>query len=71
MALTNGVGVMTHGILQNILWDYTVLLTIGTFIGAQVGVWASKREKGETLTKILSGIALLLGLRLILLLFNF
>jgi len=70
MALTNGIGVTAHGILQNILWEYALPLTIGTFIGAQVGVLASKRVKGETLTKILSAIALVLGLRLILLLFR-
>jgi len=70
MALTNGAGVLTHGILQNILWDYALPLTVGTFIGAQVGVVASKRVRGETLTKILSAIALILGLRLILLLFH-
>lgn len=71
MALTNGVGVAAHGILHNILWDYAVPLTIGTFIGAQLGVLASKRTRGETLTKILSVIALILGVRLILLLFVF
>jgi len=70
MALTNGVGVIAHGILQNILWEYAVPLAVGTFIGAQIGVFASKRVKGETLTKILSAIALVLGLRLILLLFH-
>ena len=70
MALTNGVGVISHGILQNILWDYAIPLTVGTFIGAQIGVLASKRAKGETLTKILSAIALLLGLRLILIFFQ-
>ena len=70
MALTNGIGVIAHGILQNILLEYAVPLTIGTFIGAQLGVLASKRAKGGTLTKILSAIALILGLRLILLLFH-
>lgn len=70
MAVTNGIGVLAHGILQNILWDYALPLTIGTFFGAQIGVLATKRVKGETLTKMLSAIALILGLRLILLLFQ-
>lgn len=70
MAVTNGIGVLAHGILQNILWDYALPLTIGTFFGAQIGVLAAKRVKGETLTKMLSAIALILGLRLILLLFQ-
>ncbi len=70
MALTNGVGVVAHGILQNILWDVAIPLTVGTFVGAQVGVLASKRAKGETLTKALIVIAFLLGIRLILLSFQ-
>jgi len=70
MALTNGMGVVAHGVLQNILWDYAFPLTIGTFFGAQIGVLATKRVKGVTLTKMLSAIALILGLRLILLLFQ-
>ncbi len=70
MALTNGVGVVAHGILQNILWDYAVPLTVGTFLGAQIGVLVSKRVKGQNLIKALSAIAFILGLRLILLLFK-
>jgi len=66
MALTNGTGVIAHGILHNILLEYAVPLTIGTVLGAQIGTLAAKRTKGETLRKILSAIALLLGLRLIL-----
>jgi len=70
MALTNGIGVVAHGVLQNILWDYAVPLTTGTFVGAQIGVLTAKRVEGETLTKMLSAIALILGLRLILLFFQ-
>ncbi len=70
MALTNGAGVVAHGVLQNILWDYALPLTAGTFVGAQLGVWASERVKAKTLTKILAAVAFVLGLRLILLLFN-
>lgn len=70
MALTNGAGVVAHGLLQNILWDYAIPLTIGTFVGAQIGVLASRRVKAQTLTKIIAAIAFLMGIRLILLLFN-
>jgi uncharacterized membrane protein YfcA len=70
MALTNGAGVVAHGLLQNILWEYAIPLTVGTFFGAQLGVWASKRCKAQTLTTILVAIAFVLGLRLFLLLFN-
>jgi uncharacterized membrane protein YfcA len=70
MAFTNGVGVLAHGILQNILWDYAIPLIVGTFVGAQIGVLASKRVKGKTLRNVLSVIALIMGLRLVLLLFQ-
>jgi uncharacterized membrane protein YfcA len=70
MALTNGAGVVAHGFLQNILWDYALILTAGTFIGAQIGVKAARKVKGETLTKLLCVMALVLGLRLILSLFQ-
>lgn len=70
MALTNGFGVVAHGVLQNIRWDLAIPLTVGTFVGAQIGVWASERVQAHTLSKILVAIAFVLGLRLILLLFN-
>jgi len=70
MALTNGTGVIAHGILQNILLEYAVPLTIGTVLGAQMGTFAAKRTKGETLRKILFAITFLLGLRLILMFFR-
>jgi uncharacterized membrane protein YfcA len=70
MALTNGFGVVAHGVLQNILWDWAIPLTVGTFVGAQLGTWASERVQAHTLSKILIAIAFVLGLRLILLLFN-
>ncbi len=66
MALTNGTGMIAHGVLQNILWDYAVPLTVGTLVGAQIGVLAAKRVKGDTLMKLLSVFALVLGLSLIL-----
>jgi len=69
MALTNGTGVIAHGLLQNILLDYAVPLTIGTILGAQMGILLAKRTKGETLRRILFAIAFLLGLRLILVFF--
>ena len=69
MALTNGAGVVAHGILNNILIDYALLITVGTIIGAQVGSLLAKRVKGRTLRKLLCIIALLVGLRLILLTF--
>lgn len=66
MALTNGAAVITHGLFQNISIEYAIPITIGTIIGAQVGVLVAKRTKQNTLKAILSIIALLFSLRMIL-----
>ena len=66
MALTNGAGVITHGFFQNISIEYAIPITIGTIIGAQVGVLLAKRTNQKTLKLILSVIALLFSIRLIL-----
>ena len=65
MALTNGAGVITHGFLQNIPIDYAIPITIGTIIGAQVGVLIAKRTKQKTLKLILAAVSLLFSVRLI------
>jgi len=70
MALTNGAGVVAHGLLKNVLLEYAIPLTIGTIIGAQVGSSLSKRIRAKALRKMLSLIAFLLGLRLILFVFG-
>jgi uncharacterized membrane protein YfcA len=66
MALTNGAGVITHGFLQNISIGYAIPITIGTIVGAQVGVLLAKRTKQKTLKMILSVVSLLFSIRLIL-----
>ena len=66
MALTNGAGVITHGFLQNISIEYAIPITIGTILGAQVGVLLAKRTKQKTLKMILSLVSLLFSIRLIL-----
>ena len=66
MALTNGAGVITHGLLQNIPFDYALPVTIGTIIGAQIGVMFAKRTKQKTLKTILTVVALFFSIRLIL-----
>jgi len=66
MALTNGAGVLTHGFLQNIPFDYALPVTIGTIIGAQIGVMFAKRTKQKTLKIILTLIAMFFSVRLIL-----
>jgi uncharacterized membrane protein YfcA len=66
MALTNGAGVITHGFLQNIYFDYAIPITIGTIIGAQIGVMLAKRAKQRTLKLLLSVVSLFFSIRLIL-----
>jgi len=66
MALTNGAGVITHGFLQNISIEYAIPITIGTILGAQVGVLVAKRTKQKTLKMILFIVSLLFSVRLIL-----
>jgi len=65
MALTNGAGVITHGFLQNISIEYALPITIGTIIGAQIGVLVAKRTKQRTLKMILAAVALFFSVRLI------
>jgi len=65
MALTNGVGVLSHGLLNNILFEYAVPLTIGTVIGAQIGCLLAKRVNGRIIRRALSILAIFAGLRLI------
>lgn len=65
MAITNGVGVVAHGLLNNLLLEYAIPITIGTVIGAQLGCVLAKRVKGKTIRNILAIIAILSALRLI------
>lgn len=65
MAITNGVGVVTHGLLQNLLLEYAIPITIGTIIGAQIGCMLAKRVKGKIIKNLLSLIAIVSALRLI------
>lgn len=70
MAVTNGTGVVAHGLLNNILIEYAIPIVMGTVTGAQIGCLLSKRVKGSFLRKILSFVAFLVGLRLLYSLFT-
>lgn len=65
MAITNGVGVVTHGLLNNLLIEYAIPLTVGTVIGAQIGVVLARRVKGKTIRNILALLAIVSALRLL------
>jgi hypothetical protein len=64
MALTNGTGVIAHGLLNNILFEYALPITLGTIIGAQLGSYFNKCVRENTLRKILAFIAFFVGLRM-------
>lgn len=66
MALTNGVGVISHGFMQNIHIGYAIPITIGTILGAQAGVLIAKRIKQKTLKVMLYLVSLVFSLRLLL-----
>ena len=65
MAITNGVGVVTHGLLNNLLIEYAIPLTVGTVIGAQIGVVLARRVKGKTIRNVLALLAIVSALRLL------
>jgi uncharacterized membrane protein YfcA len=65
MAITNGVGVITHGLLNNLLIEYAIPVTVGTVIGAQLGCALANRVKGKTIRNILAVLAILSALRLL------
>lgn len=70
MALTNGTGLLAHGILDNLLIEYAIPLTIGTMVGAQIGAILCKYVKGETIRKVLTILAFIAGIRLLIFAFN-
>lgn len=65
MAITNGVGVLTHGLLNNLLLGYAIPITIGTVIGAQIGCKLCKRIKGKVIRNILAVISIISAIRLL------
>lgn len=71
MALTNGAGLLAHGLLDNLLIEYAIPLTFGTIVGAQVGAFLSKYVKSATIRKVLVVLALISGIRLLAFALNF
>jgi len=66
MALTNGAGVVMHGLLNNILVEYALPITVGTIVGAQVGSSLAKHVNEKIIRRLLSAVAFVAGLRVIL-----
>lgn len=63
MALSNLIGVLSHGFLRNILFRYAIPLTIGTLLGAQIGCKLAQKMNKRLLMKIIAVISFLIGLK--------
>jgi hypothetical protein len=63
MAMSNLVGALSHGFLENILFEYAIPLAIGTFLGAQIGCKIASKINKKILTKIIAFVAFSIGLK--------
>ncbi|CAD7360346.1 MULTISPECIES: sulfite exporter TauE/SafE family protein [Staphylococcus] len=61
-SLTGSVG---HIVLGHVLWGYSIILIISSWIGAQIGVKLNKTVKSDTVVLILRLVMLALGVYLI------
>lgn len=66
MLLTNLTGLISHSSFGNVLWDYAIPIGIFSLIGAQIGCHFAPKINKKVLRKILGGIALFTGIRLLL-----
>ena len=69
MAITTIAAVIPHWFFGNILLEYAIPLAIGCVFGAQLGSHLSKRARASTLRKILGAILILIGVRMLTMLY--
>lgn len=65
MLLTNLTGLISHSSFGNVLWDYALPIGIFSFIGAQIGCHYAPKINKKVLRKMLGGVALFTGIRLL------
>lgn len=65
MIFTSTSGVIEHFRLDNIHFDYALLLVLGTIFGAQLGAYTSKRISGRNLRKIFGLVLIIVSIRMI------
>jgi uncharacterized membrane protein YfcA len=65
MLLTNLVGFSTHAFLGNVAWEYALPMGVGALIGAQIGSNYAPKVNANILRKILAGVAVFTGIRLL------
>jgi len=69
MTFTNIIGVISHAMLGNILWDVAIPLALGAVLGGQIGAYYSKKVKPKILITILVMFAWISATRLLIELF--
>jgi uncharacterized membrane protein YfcA len=66
MIFTSISGVATHIHLGNVQFDYSLLLSVGVILGAQIGAYAAKRTSSRNLRRIFGFVLVVISLRMIL-----
>jgi uncharacterized membrane protein YfcA len=66
MIFTSTSGVIEHFRLDNIHFEYALLLVLGTIFGAQLGAYVSKRISGRNLRRIFGLVLIIVSIRMIL-----
>ena len=67
LACSSAFGVISHFMLDHIIWIPAICISIGAAIGAQIGAKLSKKTKSKVILMLLSLAMFALGIRLILL----
>lgn len=66
MIFTSIAGVTQHFSLNNISFEYALLLVLGTVFGAQLGAYTSKKISSSNLRKIFGTVLIIISIRMIL-----
>lgn len=67
LACSSAFGVISHFLLDHIVWVPAIAISVGAAIGAQIGAKISKKTKSKVILALLSLAMFALGLRLVLL----
>jgi hypothetical protein len=66
MIFTSISGVSQHYLANHISFEYALLLTLGTVLGAQIGAYTSRRVSGKNLRRIFGVMLLVVSIQMIL-----
>ena len=65
LAVSAAFGVVSHFVLQHIVWVPAICISIGAAIGAQIGARISQKTKSKTILLLLAAAMVFMGIRLI------